>query len=139
MPYRIELFGDKVESIRMFDTETQLSLEQKEDITIIPDMQSHFTEAKRESLLKLLSDNTNVWLYDLSYILEIIDRCYEKIGLIKENFSNINNTDIDPEKEENNQILKSIISNPDNIFINKKEFSDDLQLFSTIEFGKRYY
>ena len=37
-PYRIEFFGNEVESIRTFDVATQLSIETKKKITIIPNV-----------------------------------------------------------------------------------------------------
>jgi len=47
-PYRIEFFGDEIDSIRTFDVETQLSLERQKKITIIPNVENKFTaEAQR--------------------------------------------------------------------------------------------
>ena len=44
-PFRIDFFGDEVESIRTFEVETQLSKEKKENIVIVPDL-SHSLEKK---------------------------------------------------------------------------------------------
>ena len=51
LPYRIELFGKEVESIRTFDPETQLSEESKKSISIIPDIQTKLLQETRESFL----------------------------------------------------------------------------------------
>ena len=48
-PYRIEFFGDEVDSIRTFDVETQLSTEKVKAITIIPNVENkHLQESRRE-------------------------------------------------------------------------------------------
>ena len=52
-PYRIEFFGDDVDSIRTFDVETQLSTEQVKKIGIIPNVANKFLEESRQSFLKI--------------------------------------------------------------------------------------
>ena len=51
-PYRIEFFGDEVESIRTFDVETQLSTETVKRISIIPNMENKSLEEQRAGFLK---------------------------------------------------------------------------------------
>ncbi len=46
-PYRVEFFGDEVDSIRAFDVETQLSLEQLRKISIIPNIENKMMEENR--------------------------------------------------------------------------------------------
>ena len=53
-PYRIELFGDEIESIRTFDPNTQLSVEPKKNFSIIPNVQTKLLQEQRESLLKFI-------------------------------------------------------------------------------------
>ena len=53
-PYRIDFFGDEVESIRSFDVEDQLSREQYESINIIPDIHDLSLSESSESLLDYL-------------------------------------------------------------------------------------
>src|SRR5690606_7318847 len=40
LPYRIEFFGDDIESIRTFDVETQLSVNKIHTVTIVPNVQA---------------------------------------------------------------------------------------------------
>ena len=61
MPYRIEFFGDDVESIRSFDVETQLSTEPANKITIIPNMENKMMEEKRTSFLKYVTSKTVIF------------------------------------------------------------------------------
>ena len=53
-PYRIELFGDEVDSIRTFDPGSQLSVEALEHINIIPNIQSKLTHDERQSFLEFI-------------------------------------------------------------------------------------
>ena len=48
-PYRIEFFGDEVDSIRTFDVETQLSTEQIKKIGVIPNVANKFLDENRQS------------------------------------------------------------------------------------------
>ena len=60
-PYRIEFFGDEVDSIRTFDVETQLSTEQIKKIGIIPNVANKFLEESRQSFLKYIAQKTIVF------------------------------------------------------------------------------
>jgi transcription-repair coupling factor (superfamily II helicase) len=57
-PYRIEFFGDEVDSIRTFDVETQLSIEQIKKINIIPNVENKFLSEERASFLKYIASKT---------------------------------------------------------------------------------
>ena len=52
-PYRIEFFGDEVDSIRTFDVETQLSTEQIKKINIIPNVANKFLDEKTTEFFKI--------------------------------------------------------------------------------------
>jgi len=77
-PYRIEFFGDEVDSIRTFDVETQLSTDKVKKITIIPNVENKFTEETRESFLKYISANTVVFAKNPALIYDRIDSFFEK-------------------------------------------------------------
>lgn len=59
-PYRIDFFGDEIDSIRTFDIETQLSKEKKEKISVISDI--HNAEKEAVSLLKFCRQDS-VWAF----------------------------------------------------------------------------
>lgn len=61
-PYRIELDGDRVESIRFFNPETQLSLREEREIHIMPKIVSHQIKETRISLFDFLPGSTTFWL-----------------------------------------------------------------------------
>jgi len=61
-PYRIEFFGDEIDSIRTFDVETQLSLEQLKKISIIPNVENKMMDEKRQGFLKFIATKTVIFL-----------------------------------------------------------------------------
>ncbi|MCK0160919.1 transcription-repair coupling factor [Allomuricauda sp. F6463D] len=77
-PYRIEFFGDEVDSIRTFDVETQLSTDKVNKITIIPNVENKFTEEVRESFLKYISSKTVVFARNPALLYDRIDTFFEK-------------------------------------------------------------
>ncbi|MFD1161536.1 transcription-repair coupling factor [Hwangdonia seohaensis] len=77
-PYRIEFFGDEVDSIRTFDVETQLSVEQIKKINIIPNVANKLIEEKRQSFLKYIAQKTVVCFKNADLFFSRIDDFYEK-------------------------------------------------------------
>ncbi len=74
-PFRLELFGNEVDSIRIFDPETQLSEKRILQVNIIPnvDTLSKPTESgldNKVSLLEFLPENTVIWTEDWAFIKE---------------------------------------------------------------------
>ena len=63
-PYRVELFGNDVDSIRIVDPETQLSERKLLQVTIIPNVDTQFSSEDRVSLFDFLPENTIVWMQD---------------------------------------------------------------------------
>lgn len=79
-PYRIDFFGDEVESIRLFDIENQLSKEQLKQIQIIPQISK--TDQLQESILNLLPDNSYIGYRDLSWIQGRINFIYNDLPVL---------------------------------------------------------
>lgn len=77
-PYRIEFFGDEVESIRTFDIETQLSTHKVNKISIIPNVENKFLNETRESFLKYISPNTLVFSKNTSLLFSRLDDFFSK-------------------------------------------------------------
>lgn len=124
LPYRIELFGKKIESIRTFDPETQLSVEIKNSVSIIPDVQTKLLEEKRESFLEFIPNQSSIWVKDIKGLLEVIDLSFEKV------------------EESFDAILEStggsnLVLTPDQLFETKKSVKASLTNYSVVEFGSR--
>jgi len=69
-PYRVELFGNDVDSIRIVDPETQLSERKLLQVSIIPNVDTQFESGDRVSLFDFLPDNTVVWIQDFELCKE---------------------------------------------------------------------
>lgn len=78
-PYRIELFGDEVDSIRIFNPETQLSERKLLQVSILPNVESNIDETEKVSLLEFLPDNTTIWAKDFNYTIGCIGKMEEEL------------------------------------------------------------
>ena len=124
LPYRIELLGKEVESIRTFDPETQLSEESKKAISIIPDIQTKLLQESRESFLEYLPENTLVWMNDVAFANEVIQKVYDKIE-----------EDIDIVRQNSGEA--SLVTAPNDLFDDKATFQKLLDSRKVIEFGTK--
>ncbi len=77
-PYRVDLFDEEVESIRLFDPTTQLSKKNIAEVNIIPNINTRFEQSQKVSLLKVLPKNAIVWVRDVQMLLGALDECFEK-------------------------------------------------------------
>lgn len=77
-PYRIEFFSDVVESIRTFDVETQLSLQQVSSVVIIPNIESKVAGEQRTSFLSLLPEETLIFVEDFELFAPKWEKMYQK-------------------------------------------------------------
>ncbi|MDR0969545.1 MAG: transcription-repair coupling factor [Lentimicrobiaceae bacterium] len=121
-PYRIEFFGEEVESIRIFDPVSQLSLQQLKQIALLPNMQQRTMLEERESILQYLPKQTCVWIENMDVFFERIDAAYKKAVQSFEK-------------------LETLDSNlrPDKLFTKGTELAEHLMLMPTVEFGSRSY
>ncbi|MBA9078368.1 transcription-repair coupling factor [Rufibacter quisquiliarum] len=125
LPFRIELFGDEIESIRTFDPSTQLSVEQKKHISIIPNVQTKLLQETRESFLDFIPEDSKIWVKDYRHTLDVVSESYEKA------------------EQAFQEMLESsagvqIVSNPEDLFESGKAFKKRLEAFTLVEFGKRF-
>lgn len=124
LPYRIELFGDEVDSIRSFEPGSQLSVASQEKISIIPDVQTKLIQEERQSFLDFISKDTRLWFRDFQYTTDIIQKCFEKAD---QSFQNIL-------KQTGNT---HVVSKPEQLFEQGYSFSVQSENFVRAEFGSR--
>ena len=117
-PYRIEFFGDEVDSIRTFDVETQLSIVHVKKIGIIPNVANKFLEEKRQSFLRYIPQKTMVFIKNKGLTFSRIESFFEKAKVAFKNLS----TDINHAK-------------PNELFCDAALLRSQLDLFSVIEYG----
>ncbi|KAB2809848.1 transcription-repair coupling factor [Phaeocystidibacter luteus] len=119
-PVRIEFFGDEVESIRTFDVETQLSIEQIKRMEIVPNVENKKVLESRESFLEYIPEKTSVWVKDISTTGQILDKLYAKA---EEIFATLS-TDIKHYK-------------PYEMFLRGEDFKRNLEAYTVVEFGAK--
>ena len=127
LPYRIEFFGDVVESIRTFEIESQLSVDDVKTLTIIPNVQSKYLTESNINLLDYVDKDTQVWIKDVEFTLDIIKAGHKKaVELWKALPAQ--------EKQENQNWI-----DPKYSFSDEKMIADILQDFPLVEFGKQFF
>ena len=77
-PYRIELFDEEVESIRMFNPLDQLSIRQIRFLSIVPNINHPVLGSAKVSILQLLPDDTVFWICDDQFFVDRLQHCFEK-------------------------------------------------------------
>ena len=78
-PYRFELFGEEVDSIRLFDPETQLSERKLNQVTLIANMDTRAVTHTKMGLPEFLPENTVVWIKDPAYIQGVINQMEQRL------------------------------------------------------------
>lgn len=83
-PYRIDFFGDEVESIRKFEIENQLSKEKVDKVCIVPNTHEIITSAERpiliselETFVSFVPEKTIFWTENLAYTINYLNDLYE--------------------------------------------------------------
>lgn len=127
LPYRVEFFGDTIESIRTFKIESQLSVEQVKSITIVPNVQSKFLTESNISLLEFIDPATNIWIKDVQFTFDIIKDGYKKATNLWRALSA-------DEKNNNPEWI-----DPKFNFTDEKLIADQLFDFGIVEFGKQFF
>jgi transcription-repair coupling factor (superfamily II helicase) len=121
-PYRLEFYGDEVDSIRTFDPSTQLSVSVFEKAIIIPNVQDKLVKESRQPFLEYLPDNSVIWIKEVQLTFDRMEKEYTNAT---EAYSS----------------LESAIEHlpPEELFINADSFKKQLQEKKVIEFGKQFY
>lgn len=121
-PYRLEFFGDEIDSIRLFDPASQLSLKKLNRIAILPNVQEKMLEEAHVPIFEFLPDNTLFWFKDFSITRDKIE---EQFAQAKTAFEKLNS----PIKH----------ARPEELFISKDKFIRSTLYLNTIEFGQQVY
>lgn len=118
-PYRIELFDEDVESIRTFDPTTQLSIRTIAKVSIVPNINTRFTQDQKVSIFKVIPEDTIIWISDFQMLLDKLQLCFEKV----EDYAKKINFE---EEEELAEVLK------ERAFILPKDIINDIEKHTTI-------
>ncbi|MGN6601610.1 MAG: transcription-repair coupling factor [Ginsengibacter sp.] len=130
-PYRIELFGNEIDSIRLFDPETQLSERKLQQVTIIPNVDTQFSNGEKVSLMNFLPENTVVWTEDWEFISDVISQQQEDLEEFLRNPKKSSAT----EEGELNEVREIT----ENDFVSANVLEKQIADRSTVEFGKKSF
>ena len=118
-PIRIEMDGDFVEKIKVFDVESQLTKKEVESVVVVSNLQSNEESKEYLSLFGFFDSNWCVWSDGVSLSANIINENYLKsIGLFKKS------------QKKSNVLLKLP---PEKIFLDKDSFLNEIHSFKVIE------
>ncbi|OXG09283.1 transcription-repair coupling factor [Flavobacterium araucananum] len=119
-PYRIEFFGNEVDSIRSFDVETQLSVETHKKITIIPNVENKIFQENRESFLDYIAEKTVVFIQNTDGLLSQLDKQFARA------------------EEAFEKLAKEIKhAEPEQLFLNQASFIKRALDFSIVELASK--
>ncbi|RUA06297.1 MAG: transcription-repair coupling factor, partial [Flavobacteriia bacterium] len=117
-PYRIEFFGDEIESIRTFDIETQLSIDKINRIKIMPNVENKLLEEKRENFLRYIVNKTIVFVKDKNILCAKLDKLFDKAERTFKDLSG-----------------EIVHTKPGELFCNGSEIVNQLQDYTLVNFG----
>ncbi len=120
-PYRIEFFGDTVESLRSFDPVSQLSTATHTLITVLPNIQDRNIDEKRVDFLNYIPASTVLWLNEIPLIHMKIKKEFENAVSIFNSLADENRL------------------NPADLFSDGSEFVNSLKKFKTVESGQNAF
>ncbi|WP_315321314.1 DEAD/DEAH box helicase, partial [Prevotella aurantiaca] len=130
LPYRIDFFGNDVDTIRTFEVETQLSKDKKEKVEIVPELATLSEE--KIPFLQFLPKESVLVMKDLLYIHDTIERIYNE-GFTAQALTE----QLEGKTEiEQNELRKQLQANLQ--LVTAQQFADDSLNFKRIEFGTKH-
>lgn len=121
-PYRVEFFGDDVESIRTFDASTQLSINNHQFLNVIPNIQNESIQSQNVTFFDFIGEDKTIWVDSIDITLASLEKEYNKANEI---FNTIDSP------------VKPTI--PAKLFAHHTEVLETLNKSSVIEFGAQKY
>ncbi len=122
-PYRIDFFGDEIDSIRTFEVESQLSKERKDSISIVPELAS-MQSGEYVSFFRFLKDDAVIGMKDFLWIRERIDAVHEET---------VSKQALEAADEEQREDLLRM----NNRLMDGSSFTSDVLEFRRMEFGNK--
>ena len=125
LPYRIELFGDEVESIRSFDPGSQLSVTSLDKVSLMPNVQTRLILEERQSFFEFIPANARVWIKDFELTVNVLQKCFDKAS---QSFDTILY----------NSGGAKVVLQPEQLFETSESFEEKIKSFTLIECGSRF-
>ena len=119
-PYRIEFFGNEVDSIRSFDVETQLSVEKLKKISVIPNVENKFLDENRETFLNYINEKTVIFTQNTEFICSqlniLFGKAVEAFGKLSKDIKH---------------------AQPEELFVNQEQFLKQAVHFNIVELNNK--
>ena len=128
LPYRIDFFGDEIDTIRTFSVEDQLSLDRKSQVEIVPELASQETE--KVPFLSFLPDDAIIVMKDKCFVLDIIQRTFND-GFSSQAMTERMNGATELEQEQ----IRMDMSR-ENVLCKPTVFAEELARFQTVTLAK---
>src|SRR6185312_804289 len=140
-PYRIELFGNEIDSIRLFDPETQLSERKLLQVNIIPNVETQFVSGEKVSLMNFLPENTIVWVEDWEFIKDKIEQEFQDV---EDEIRNLESGIRDQgsgkkSRQDDEEELNELKEVSENDFVSSAVLENQIRDRSIIEFGNKTF
>lgn len=130
IPFRIDFFGDEVDSIRTFEVQSQLSKDKRNQISIVPELRPE-KETKQVSFVDFLPFDTLLLVKDLAFVRDTIERIYQE-GFSNQALREQQSMSEMHEEEQYEQLRR------ENILIDGAQFTRGIIDFRRIEWGSNY-
>lgn len=124
LPYRIDFFGDEIDTIRTFSVEDQLSQDRKTQVEIVPELAS--LETEKVSFLHFLPDDALIVMKDERFVFDMIQRIYNE-GFSTQAMTERMEGVTELEQEHIRQEM-----NRENVLCKPTVFADELSRFQTV-------
>ena len=128
-PYRVDFFGDDIDSIRTFEVEDQLSKDQRERIEIVPELA--VTAEEKEPFLSFVPKDVVLVTKDILYVRDAIERTYQEGFSAQAKMEQMEQATEMEQREIERQLQK------ESQLITGVQFMNDAETFRRIDFGHR--
>ena len=128
-PYRVDFFGDDIDSIRTFEVEDQLSKDQRERIEIVPELA--VTAEEKEPFLSFVPKDVVLVTKDFLYVRDAIERTYQEGFSAQAKMEQMEQATEMEQREIERQLQK------ESQLITGVQFMNDAEPFRRIDFGHR--
>jgi transcription-repair coupling factor (superfamily II helicase) len=122
-PFRVEFFGDEVDSIRTFDPVSQLSVSTHTHFSIVPNVQKQLVLNGNGTFLEFIGKHTTIWLASHEMVEKALEKDYEKAVTTYD-------------KLNKDTVRHSL---PSELYMHPADWKGQLKQCSTIEFGPDYH
>ncbi len=126
LPFRVEFFGDEIESIRVFDPVSQISETEIKRVSLIPNIQKNLLAEEKVSFLEYISPSSIIITKNIDFIQSSLEQLYIKAIEYYE------------------QLLEksgggALSTSPDQLYFDNKDFLDQLKQFVVLEYTNQPY